>query len=154
MVPVLELRERVQSGHNKASSMVTYEFQDIAKLLNYSRTTQIQTDKPKGRDGRWALYGGTHKVHTSSYTFRVLYLNSGVTLGDIKAALQEVGSLADVDVVYPDSIEKRLQGKEFEPLLRGAKGRWTAKQYFVSFIKDEIQTYIAKISAQTPLDYI
>jgi len=25
--------------------MATYEFQDIAKLLNFSRTTQIQTDK-------------------------------------------------------------------------------------------------------------
>lgn len=134
--------------------MVTYEFQDIAKLLNYSRTTQIQTDKPKGKDGRWALYGGLHKVHTSSYPFRVLYLNSAVTLNDIKAALHEVGGLSDVDVVYPDSIEKRLQGKEFEPLLRGAKGRWTAKAYFVSFIKDEIQTYIGKIGAQTPLDYI
>ena len=73
--------------------MGTYDFQDIAKLLNYSRTTQIQTDKPKGRDGRWALYGGTHKVHTSSYPFRVLYLNSAVTLADIKAALQEVGGL-------------------------------------------------------------
>jgi hypothetical protein len=134
--------------------MATYEFQDIAKLLNYSRTTQIQTEKPKGKDGRWALYKGTHKVHTSTYPFRVLYLNAAVTLSDIKVALQEVGSLVDVDVVYADSIEKRLQGKEFEPLLRASKGRFTAKAYFVSFIKDEIQTYISKIGAQTPLDYI
>src|ERR1051326_7898121 len=134
--------------------MATYEFQEIAKLLNYSRTTQIQTEKPRGRDGRWALYEGTLKVHTSSYPFRVLYLNAAVTLADIKVALQEIGNLADVDVVYADSIEKRLQGKEFEPLLRSAKGRWTAKAYFVSFIKDEIQTYISKIGAQTPQDYI
>jgi hypothetical protein len=134
--------------------MPAYEFQDIAKLLNYSRTTQIQTDNPKGKDGRWALYEGIHKVHTSAYPFRVLYLNAAVTLEDIKLALPEIKNLSDVDVVFPETIEKRLLGREFEPLLRAAKGRWTAKAYFVSFIKDEIQTYLSKLVAQTPQDYI
>ena len=136
-------------------SMPTYEFQDIAKLLNFSRTTQIQTDRPlRSKEGRWALYQGTHKVHTSTFPFQVLYLTAAITLPDIESAGEEIGSLKNVDVVYADSVPKRLPGRAFEAFLKDAKGRFTAKEYLVSFIQDEIQTYLGKISSQIPLDYI
>ncbi len=131
------------------------EFQDIAKLLNFSRTTHIDADPSmKGKDGRWALYQGTHKVHTSTFPFQVLYFGASASLQDIKAAVEQIGSLSNVDVVLAESLRKRFQGAGFEKVLNGAKGRWTAKTYFVSFIQDEIQTYLRKIAGQGPQDYI
>src|SRR5208282_5281490 len=120
--------------------MATIEFKDIAQLLNFSRTTRIDVTPLKGKDGRWALYKGSYNVHTSSYPFRVLYLNAAATVDDIKSASREINPSEETHVVYPASIDKLVQRTGD---LKKAKGVWTARDYLISFIKEEVQVYSA-----------
>lgn len=135
--------------------MQSLEFPDIAKVLNYSRTTHIDLSPIKSKSGRWSLYLGTHTVHTSSYPFNVLYLYSAATVEDLRSASRELDNRIDTHVVYPSSRERKIQrSTEVASFFKNVKGFWTAKEYLVSFIKDEIQTYLKKIAEQTPGDYI
>jgi hypothetical protein len=134
--------------------MATIEFKDIAQLLNFSRTTRIEVVPLKSRDGRWSLYRGSYNVHTSSYPFRVLYLNAAATVEDVKTASREIIDTEETHVVYPASLDKLVQRRELASLLKKAKGVWTARDYLVSFIKEEVQAYSAKIADQAPRDYI
>lgn len=134
--------------------MATIEFKDIAQLLNFSRTTRIEVAPQKGRDGRWSLYRGSYNVHTSSYPFRVLYLNAAATVDDVKTASREITDTEETHVVYPASLDKLVQRSDLASLLKKAKGVWTARDYLISFIKEEVQVYSAKIANQAPRDYI
>src|ERR1035437_4526913 len=134
--------------------MATIEFKDIAQLLNFSRTTRIEVVPVKGKDGRWALYRGSYNVHTSSYPFRVLYLNAAATVDDVKTASRAISGTEETHVVYPASLDKLVQRNDLASLLKKAKGVWTARDYLVSFIKEEVQAYSAKIADQAPRDYI
>ena len=51
---------------------------------------------------------GTHKVHTSSFPFQVLYLSAVVSLQDIQGAVKEIGDLGNVDVVYAGFSPKKV----------------------------------------------
>jgi hypothetical protein len=135
--------------------MQNIEFSDIATVLNYSRTTNIEIAPMKSKQGRWSLYRGTHTVHTSSYPFNVLYLFAAATIEDVRDASKQLDRNIDTHVVYPSSRERKFQrSTEIASLLTKVKGVWTAKEYLVSFIKDEVQTYSKKIAEQTPGDYI
>ena len=89
--------------------MQTIDFQDIAKLLNYSRTTSIDLSPIQAKEGRWAIYKGAHKIHTSSLPFRVLYLYAAATQEDIRAAVRALGNPADTHVVYPPSLDRNIR---------------------------------------------
>src|SRR5438105_4063511 len=135
--------------------MQVMDFQDIAKLLNFSRTTTIDLIPIKTKDGRWAPYKGVHKVHTSSLPFKVLYFYSAATQEDVRTAVREIGTDEDFHVVYPSAVARAFSGKtEIASHLNRAQGVWTTRQYLVSFIKDEVQTYLKKLAAQAPHDYI
>jgi NACHT domain len=134
--------------------MATLDFQEIARLLNYSRTTQINLSATKGTPGRWAQHQGWHKVHTSSYPFTVLYLHAAATLEDARAAARELRPDTESHVVYPPSLGMMRRNPEIVKLFKKAKGNWTTKEYLVSFIKDELQTYLIKLADQAPKFYI
>jgi hypothetical protein len=135
--------------------MQNIDFRDIAQLLSYSRTTNIDPLPVKAREGRWALYGGVHKIHTSSLPFKVLYLYAAATQEDIRNAAREFSQDETVHVVYPPSLERTIRGKtDIASVLNRATGVWSTREYLVSFIKDEIQTYLKKVTDQTPGDYI
>lgn len=119
--------------------MATTEFKDIAQLPNFSRTTRIEGVPVKTKDGRWSLYRGGYSVHTSSYPFRVFYLNAAAMVDDLKTASREITGTEETHVVYPASLNTLIQRSDLAQLFNKAKGVWTAREYLVSFIKDEVQ---------------
>lgn len=131
--------------------MGSLDFREIASLINYSRTTTIDLEPLKATSGRWALHRGQHRVHTSVYAFGVLYLQSTATLEDMRTAIRTVGDLQNTDVVYPPSLRRPT---EFAGLFAKAKGVWTTRDYLVSFIKDELDTYLKRLAALAPKFYI
>src|SRR4051812_1278138 len=107
--------------------MQSLDFKDIAKLLNFSRTTTINLEPVRLREGRWAIYSGEHRIHTSSLPFKVLYLYAAATQEDIRLAAREFSSNDEFHVVYPPSLERLFRGKtEMGSILNRAKGVWTA----------------------------
>jgi hypothetical protein len=142
-------------GTKFVSKMQNLEFPDIATVLNYSRTTHIDLTPIKSKQGRWSLYRGTHTIHASSYPFNVLYFYAAATVDDLRIASRELDANIDTHVVYPSSREQKIQrSTEVASFFKKVKGFWTAKEYLVSFIKDEIQAYLKKIAEQRPGDYI
>lgn len=109
----------------------------------------------KGKEGRWALYGGTYSVHTSTYPFLVLYFYAAATLEDIKSALRSTAEHPDRHVVYPPTLSKFIRSNDdVERLTKSTKGVWSTREYLVSFIKNEVQAYLTKIAGLSPRDYI
>src|SRR5690242_5597113 len=110
--------------------MAALDFAEVARLLNHSRTTQINLDPIAGTPSRWSLYQGWHAVHTSRYPFTVLYLQSAATHQDIKTAARELKGSSDVHVVFPPAIARTIrQNSDIYPLFKKAKGTWTTKEY-------------------------
>src|SRR5690242_14693830 len=135
--------------------MQIIDFKDIAQLLNYSRTTYIDLSPVQSKEGRWAIYKGTHKVHTSSLSFKVLYLYSAASQEDIRSALRALGNPDDTHVVYPPSLDRSIRtNTEIASIRKKTQGIWNTREYLVSFIKEEIQTYLKKLADQAPHDYI
>ncbi len=131
--------------------MGSLDFREIASLINYSRTTTIGLDPLTASPGRWALHRGEHRVHTSVYPFGVLYLQSSATLDDMRTAANAVDDLKNTDVLYPPSLRRPT---EFSLLFAKAKGVWTIREYLVSFIKDELNTYLQRLANLAPRFYI
>jgi hypothetical protein len=131
--------------------MGSLDFREIASLINYSRTTTIDLEPLTPALGHWALHRGEHRVHTSVYPFGVLYLQSNATLEDMRAAIKKAGDLQNTDVLYPPSLRKPM---EFAELFAKAKGVWTTRDYLVSFIKPELNTYLQKLAALAPQFYV
>jgi hypothetical protein len=126
----------------------------VAKLLNYSRTTEIDVE-PLKTSGRWSLHLGRHKVHTSVYKFVVVYIQAAATVQDLEAAGREIADLPDAHVVFPATLPRTmLERPDIKRLFKKAKGLWTTKDYIVSFIKDELQAYLKKLVAQEPKFYV
>lgn len=133
--------------------MKQLDFHEIASLLNHSRTTHIEISPIKAKENAWSLHRGSHKIHTSSYPFKVLYLHSAATADDLRAAAREINEGENSHVVYPPSLRTR-HTMDFIKLFSKARNVWSTKEYLVSFIKDELQTYLEKLSDQAPQYYI
>jgi NACHT domain len=131
------------------------DFKDIAKLLNFSRTTNIDLAPIAEKDLKWSIHRGSHNIHTSSYPFHVLYIKSAATLDDIKGGLREISKYPDRHIVFPESMEKRAaKSPDIERMLQSEKHVFNAKEYLVSFITEELHTYLGKVTEQSPRDYI
>lgn len=131
------------------------DFNDIARLLNFTRTTSIET-KPIETGKSWALYDGEHKLPTRSYPFSVLYFNASAAIEDIKSALRATSKYGDRDVVYPASLQQRFSGtnSDISKLLQNTNGARGTRDYLVSFVRNEIQAYLKSIRDQAPQYYI
>lgn len=135
--------------------MPTLDFNEIAKFVNYSKSTQIAVTPLTGTAGRWALHQGHHRVRTSTYPFNVLYLYAAATLSDIRAACRAIQDRENTEVVYAASLEKTVRSHpEIISLLKPFKDALTGRDYLLSFIKDELQVYLEKLQGQAPKFYI
>lgn len=125
------------------------DFNDIARLLNFTRTTSIET-KPIETGKSWALYEGEHKLPTRSYRFSVLYFNTSAAIEDIKSALPATSKYGDRDVVYPASLQQRFSGanSDISKLLQNTNGARGTRDYLMSFVRNEIQAYLKSIRDQ------
>jgi hypothetical protein len=138
-----------------STKLQSIDFREIAQVINFSRTTSINLNPIRSKEGRWNIFSGTHKVHTSTLPFKVLYLYAAAAQDDLRTAAREFSVGEEFHVVYPPSVEKLFKGKtEFGAILNRARGVWTTRDYFASFIKDELQTYLTKLKVQAPIDYI
>jgi hypothetical protein len=134
--------------------MAQLDFQEIARLINYSRTTEIDPP-PKIKERGWSVYGGRHKVHTSAYPFSVLYLHSPITQSGLLAASRHITEDGSTHVVFQASVRSKHSAFiDDRQLFKRAAGIWTINDYFVSFIQEEVQKYLDKLKAQQPKYYI
>ncbi len=129
--------------------MTSLDFHEIAKLINYSRSTQIAADPVASTPGKWGLYQGHHRVRASNYQFFVVYLYSAATLGDIRAAVRAAKDPKQTEIVYAPSLERIIQNHtDIAPLLKPFRDVFASHDYLISFIKEELQTYLEKLRSK------
>lgn len=133
--------------------MTPISFEDLATLLNYSRTTTIKMPPCKSREGSWALYEGEYRVHLSVTPFQVLYLHSRATRADLDAAHREAFIPGETQVVYPPILDQKLAHHR-TLFAKEAKGFWTTRDYLRSFVREELSSYMAKLPSSPPLYYL
>ncbi|MCU1267082.1 MAG: hypothetical protein JWM21_3400 [Acidobacteria bacterium] len=133
--------------------MSQLDFHEIASLLNQSRTTQIDLTPLRARENKWSLHKGSHKVHTSSYPFKVLYIHAAATNEDLKEAGRQISEDENTHVVFPPSLQQK-HASDIRKRFAKATNVWTTKEYLISFLKDELDTYLKKLSNQSPQYYI
>lgn len=130
-----------------------FDFNEIVSLLNNSRSVSIDTEPAAGRPGRWALHRGQYKVHTSTIEFEVLYLGSDITHDGIDEASRHFRA-GRTHVVYANSLDKPQRRYHEERFGKPADKFWTTKAYLQSFIREELDAYLAKLRQLKPRFYI
>ncbi|MBS2032899.1 MAG: pentapeptide repeat-containing protein [Deltaproteobacteria bacterium] len=130
---------------------VDVEFEELAQLLAKSRTYNLDTAATR-TNATWSLYKGSYKVHSRSFPFEVLYINSRATKESLGRALAQIKPGA-TQVVYASSLEKRIRGLSHILAPYGDNAA-TPRDYLASFLKDELETYRQKLLAATPEFYI
>lgn len=133
--------------------MAGITFDEVISLLNYSRTTQIDPTPTRTSEGVWAYYSGQHRVHTSSYPFRVLALQSRITKQEMTRLAKEVGGDDALHIVDAPSVETKA-AKPRDVFGKTRKNIWNYREYLTSFIKDELKKYISTLEKQKPEFYI
>src|SRR6185437_3894566 len=118
--------------------MTPIDFRDIARLVNFSRTTRIELVATLKQEGRWSLHKAEHRIHISSAPFHILYFNASATIDDIKGAVRRTAQFAERHVVYASSLEELIRNSpELKATFVGAAGFWSARGYVNSYIKEE-----------------
>lgn len=132
--------------------MAAPDFEEVARLINHTRTTQINVDEPKRRfEDKWVHYQGYHRVHQSQYPFEVLSLQSRATKEAIERAAREINFNGDTHVVYAPSLS-RLNVENLIPVDKSHI--WTTPEYLRSFLRDEFDTYLSALREQRPEIFI
>src|SRR5688572_23055429 len=107
--------------------MAYLDLQELTQIINCSRTTQIDAEPIKANRS-WSLHKGTYKVHMSTYPFRVIYIQSGATQEDLRAAVREIDEEVETHIVYPPSLGQRhATSIDLGRLFKKAKGVWTTR---------------------------
>jgi hypothetical protein len=138
--------------------MAQLGFQEIAQLINYSKSTEIELS-PALRGRGWSLYRGRHRIHASAFEFKVLYLYSDATQQDLLIAERHLDDEHSTHVVGPASLVGKHFGKHTRfindrNLFERAKGLWTTKEYLLSYVNDEIERYLTRLRGLVPKYYI
>ena len=134
--------------------MEPLKFQEIARLISRSRTTEIESKASKSGNG-WSLYHGDYRVHGSQYPFQVVYLDAACTKGQVDEAQRaaRVGrEAADIHLVFAPSLDRRHQ--RHHELKNNVKGVWDTREYLCSFISDELQQYRDRLLGEEPKYYV
>jgi hypothetical protein len=120
--------------------MGTLSFEEVAKLINHSRVTTIEYERPHAIDeGRWALYRGVNKVPNFSYDFQVLFLFAAATKDSLPRVMRYLDDSKQTQVVYAPSLERRIKKEEIQRILGNKVTRVAdTKSYLRSFIQDQL----------------
>ncbi|SKA84211.1 NACHT domain-containing protein [Prosthecobacter debontii] len=125
------------------------EFTDVAKLLNYSRSTNIDLD-PKESGFNWARYAGKNTLRGVDYPFNVIYLKSSASNADLAEAISCAKRVQNPELVHAASlklVELKRASKEGLKVL-------DTKAYLASFIHDELSGYTEHLKEEKPSHYI
>lgn len=126
------------------------EFKDIAELLNYSRSTQIDLS-PVESGVNWARYSGKNTFRGADYPFNVIYLKSGASPHDLSEAVKCAKRVSHAELVYAPSVRlKELKNLASTNQIKALD----TKAYLASFIQEELKSYLLKIKEEKPPLYI
>jgi len=133
----------------------TINFEEVAKLINRSRVTEIDLN-PKSLDkGKWVIYSGENKVPHFKYNFYILALLSDATKDSIISASRALINPEVTQIVYAPSLEKKFKEVELKKLFpRNIAGIRNTNNYLLSFIQDQLTAYIRKLQSEPIKDYI
>lgn len=125
------------------------EFTDIARLLNYSRSTNIDLD-PKEAGNHWARYAGKNTLRGVDYPFNVVYLKAGASSADFREAFSCCKRVQNAELVHAPSLKltslKTSKNDDVKIL--------DTRSYLASFIYDELSGYTKRLRDEKPSHYI
>ena len=130
----------------------SFDFGEIIDLLNHSKNIEIAGSPVAEQQGRWSLHTGRYTVHTSATPFEVLYVGASATRGDIDQAARHYKT-ESTQVVYANSLDRHTTKYHHERLGRAPERFWSTKDYLKSFIRDELDTYLAQLTKLQPRFY-
>src|SRR5262245_51205034 len=107
--------------------MEPLEFREIAELINFTRSAEIEVKPRLVSAGNWELYAGVYRVHTQRVPFEVLYLRSKASAESLRQAKREVTPNL-TQVVYSPSLDQR-QSVHKDLFGKNPAGYWTARSY-------------------------
>ena len=132
---------------------IELRFSEVAKLVNHSRTTEIDLS-PVLENDHWVLYKGRHRIHTASYPFNILYLRASCTKDALQGAARKAYMPSATHVVYAPSLAQRHRALLLSLFESSLLGCWTPREYLSSFIKDELDSYRMELETINPKFYI
>lgn len=130
--------------------MEQLSFLDVAKLVNRIGTIRIVEEPSNELKGQWALYQASIQVGGIKNSLCILYLMADATVEstrEAKTAIKKQGTPPErTQVVYPPSLKQRNPGaiNAFESI---AASTLELTEYFTSFILQQTENYLQKISA-------
>jgi hypothetical protein len=136
--------------------MEPLNFSEVMELVNRTGSTSISADPFKEESGKWALHKGSVRSGGLAFDFYVMCLLSDAVQESFKAArtaLEELPKTTPKQVVYPPSLAEKY------PRLRRSFLQITDNvlplpEYFRSFLRQQVETYLTKIRDLTPAHYV
>jgi|WetSurMetagenome_2_1015567.scaffolds.fasta_scaffold00529_17 hypothetical protein len=131
------------------------DFLEVVELINHSRITEIDINPVILEKGKWALFKGLNKVPNFTYPFYVLYIYSDFTKESSLAAAKSIIYVNSTQVIFAPSVketylnELKNQIKNFKDLA----GFRNLKDYFLSFIQDQLKVYLQRIISELEPKY-
>jgi|GEM_PF-2747208 len=126
------------------------DFPQVVELINHSRITEIDINPLQTEKGKWAFYKGHNKVPNFTYTFYVLYIFSDFTKESAFGAAQVIRIPSATQVIYAPSVKENYLA-ELKSHIRNIQdlaGFRDLKDYFLSFIQDQLKVYIERIKTE------
>jgi hypothetical protein len=128
--------------------MESLNFPEVARLINRTGSTAISEKPIKEEAGQWALYEGLLQSGAISLKIYLLYLLSDANNVGFKSAKKTLAALpqpSSFQVVYAASL-----GDKYPTLKRTfadvTRNIVSLTEYFTSFLRQQIDNYLAKIS--------
>lgn len=131
------------------------DFRDLVRVVNFSRTTEIDLEAERSSEGRWALHAARHNVLGSTFPFFILYFYADATASDVATALKKTKSRKSRHIVFAPSISDIFTGKhpEIIELLQAVDRFKSTREYLASFIENELSVFTTRIRHDQPNDY-
>ena len=130
----------------------SFDFGEIISLLNHSKNIAIDSPPVVEQPGRWSLHTGRYTVHTSTTAFQVLYIGASATQADVDDAARHYDA-GSTQVVYANSLDRHARKYHHERLGRSPERFWSTRDYLKSFIRDELDAYLAQLTKLKPQFY-
>lgn len=130
--------------------MQTFRFSDIISLLKHNRHVEIDENPSQAEKG-WTQYEAKHRIHTASYPFSIIYLDSEITQTAMAQLRSRVSAKPETHIVFTASLAKKF---DIHNIFSGHRNIWSIPEYFRSFIRDELKEYAKNLASDRPIHYV
>ena len=134
--------------------MAKLNFDEVANLINYSRTTEIDLKHVAKEDNKWVLYKGVNKVPNFNYNFNLLYLYSEFTIDSALNAAKAIKNLPSTIIIYAPSILPNKIEELKKTLYGPVSVIQDLKSFLVAFIQIQVKNYTNQLQDLNPVDFI